>query len=203
MAARRTIFMAALVAISLALSGCLAIQPKPGGGVSYSIVAPGQAPTQTVQSGSSSSGSAPGGATSGGTQGKTVAGPRPVGVLQQSGPWKVNVQSAETAAKLPDGAKAAGGREFLLVDVTVQNAGTSAALIVRPNQFELKDSHGAQIKTYRTSLDAFNAQGVRPIDVAMGGSTTFVYEVPKGSSGYGFVVTPKQGATGSMSWIVP
>jgi hypothetical protein len=202
MTARRMAAIGMLGGLALVLSGCLAIQPKPGGGLSYSIVAPGQMPTQTVQSGGSSSGSSGGGSGAGG-QSKSASGPRPVGVEQQSGPWKVNVETAETAAKLPDGTKATGGSEFLLVDVTVQNAGSAAALIVRANEFALHDAHGRTVKPYPTSLSAFNAQEVRPVEVAMGGSTTFVYEVPKGSSGYGFVVTPKQGASGSMSWIVP
>ena len=202
MVVRRIVAAGALCALALALGGCLAVQPKPGGGVSYSIVAPGQVPTQTVESGGSSSGPA-GSRSNKADQAKSTPGPRPIGVQQQSGPWKVNVQSAETAGKLPDDTKAAAGKEFLLVDVTVQNAGTSQSLVVRASEFKLEDTHGREIKPYRTSLGAFNAQEVRPVEVGMGGATTFVYEVPKGSSGLGFVVTPGQGATGAMSWIVP
>jgi hypothetical protein len=200
---RRIVLIAAIAGLLLVLCGCVAIQPKPNGTFSVSLVPPGSTGTTLTQSSSSSTGGSTGGSGSASTKQATPSGPRPPGVVQTSGPWKVNAETAEVVASLPDGTKAPHGKQFLIVDVTVQNVGSSAALIVRADQFKLINSHGVALKPFPTSLPAFNAQQLRPVEVATGGSTSFVYEIPSGATGYGFVVTPKQGASGSMSWIVP
>ena len=85
----------------------------------------------------------------------------------------------------------------------IQNVGASGALLVQPNQFKLQAMNGATVKPYSTSLVAFNAQDVRPINVGMGGFTQFVYEIAPDSTGYLFLMTPKPGGSVSMSWNVP
>lgn len=124
------------------------------------------------------------------------------GATLTSGSWKVLVESTQAPKSLPDGARPHGGKRFLVVNVAIQNIGSSGALIVRPNQFRLVGAGGATVTPFSTSLVAFNAQDVRPINVGMGGLTEFVYEVGPNSV-YGFVVTPVRGASGSMTWTVP
>ena len=58
-------------------------------------------------------------------------------------------------------------------------------------------------RPWLSKMVAFNCQEVRPIEMGGGGSTSFVYEVPAGSTGYGFVVTPPKPYNVSMSWLVP
>ena len=123
------------------------------------------------------------------------------GATLTSGSWKVQVESTQAPKRLPNGARPRGGKQFLVINVAIRNIGSSAALIVRPNQFRLVDAHGATVTPFSTSLVAFNAQDVRPINVGMGGFTQFVYDVEPDSV-YGFVVTPVRGAN-SMTWTVP
>ena len=210
MTKRRAAMIGILACLLVALSGCVAIQPKADGTLGVSLVAPGsKPPTPTVGtggSGSSSSSSSSGGKSKTIADSKTAAaskaGPRPVGEEQTSGTWKVNVESTEQPKRLPDGSTPHSRKQFLVVNVTVQNMAQAGAIVIHANQFKLMDTHGVAIKPFPTSLPAYNAQVVRPIEVTMGGSSSFVYEIPDGSSGYGFVVSPGQGA-GSVSWIVP
>ena len=180
------------------LAGCVVVQPKADGTFSVSLFPP----SSTEVTGSSGS---TGSVSHGSSSARTAASSGPVmaGSTLTSGSWKVLVESTAAPKRLPDGSKPRGGKQFLVVNVSIQNVGYSSAIIVRPNQFRLIDAHGATVRPYSTSLVAFNAQDVRPINVGMGGFTQFVYEVGAGSSDYGFVVTPKPGTSDSMSWTVP
>jgi len=125
-----------------------------------------------------------------------------LGTSITSAPWKVQVDS-QAMKRLPDGTGPHGGKQFLVLNVAIQNVGASGALLVQPNQFKLQAMNGATVKPYSTSLVAFNAQDVRPINVGMGGFTQFVYEIAPDSTGYLFLMTPKPGGSVSMSWNVP
>lgn len=186
------------------LTGCLAVQPKPDGTYSVSFLPPS---TETTIGGSSSSIS--GGPGSGGTSaansgGKGTSGsPAYPGKTLKSGPWTVVVENTEYAKRLEDGSKPAAGRRFLVVNVAIRNTGADAALTVLPNQFALWSPTNKVVDPYPTKLGIYNAQSVRPINAAMGGYTSFVYQLPINSVVYTFTITPRQGATDSMSWYVP
>ena len=196
--ARRIIVLGAAMWCAALLAGCVVVQPKPDGTFSVSLFPPS---STEVTGSSGSTGSTGGGSSSART--KASSGPAMPGSVLTSGSWRVLVESAKPPKSLPDGARPHGGKQFLVVNVSIQNVGFSGALIVRPNQFRLVDAHGATVRPYPTALVTFNARDVRPIDVGLGGFTQFVYEVGAGSSGYVFVVTPKPGASGSISWTVP
>jgi hypothetical protein len=200
---RRTALLGALAMLLLASGGCVAVQPKADGTLGVSLFPPGS--SVATGGGSASSGGGSTSSSGGGVKiGNTAGKPKPVGVPQTSGAWKINVEDAKSPKTLPDGTRPASGKQFLVVDVSIQNFGTSNALVVKPEIFKLADVHGAVIKPFPTQMVAFNAQEIRPLGVGMGGFTSFVYEVPVGSSGYGFTVSPpKPTGAGAVSWIVP
>jgi hypothetical protein len=191
----RRIGVVALAALlAFALAGCVVVTPKEDGSLSFSLTPPSNTATVTADSSPQGSGS---------SAGKRMRGPKMPGTAQISGPWKVIVESGKMRPSLPDGTKPASGKRFLVVSVSIENKGLSSAFKISAKQFRLTDSHGKVVKPYPTSLPAFNARQVAPISPGMGGVAEFAYEVPSGSSAYGFTVTPGQGASGSMSWIVP
>lgn len=196
---KRAILLFAALCCAAMLAGCVAVKFTSDGKPSASLVWPGSSeitgppvPSGSVVVSQSSAGQEP-----------SRPGPAMPGKELTSGPWKVQVESTDAPKSLPDGAKPRGGKHFLVVNVSIRNIGYSAALIARPSQFRLVAPDGSLVKPYPTRLAAFNARDVRPVDVGMGRFTQFVYELPVGASGYTFVVTPQQGAAGSMSWIVP
>ena len=195
MAKRIALIGMALLCAAL-VAGCVVVQPKPDGTFSVSLFPPS---SNEVTGSSQSSGSTSSGSSS--VRASASSGPAMTGATLISGSWKVQVESTQALKSLPNGARPHGGKQFLVVNVAIQNVGSSGALIVRPNQFQLVDVHGATVTPFHTSLVAFNAQDVRPINVGMGGLTQFVYEVGADSV-YGFVVTPVRGAD-SMTWTVP
>jgi len=194
--AKRTVLIGVTLLCAVLLAGCVVVQPKPDGTFSVSLFPPS---SNEVTGSSGANGSA----RSGSSSARTVADSGPVmpGATLTSGSWKVQVESTQAPKSLPNGARPHGGKQFLVVSVAIQNVGFSGALIVRPNQFRLVDAHGATVAPFYTSLVAFNAQDVRPINAGMGGFTKFVYEVTADSV-YGFVVTPVRGVR-SMTWTVP
>lgn len=137
-----------------------------------------------------------------GDTGAGSATPSMAGSQLTSGPWKVLLERVTVTHSLPDGAKAAAGTQLMLVDIGFQNAGLSSALHVLPKQFTLKDASGKTLKPFATSLPAFNAQSMRPLDARLGQTTTFAYQIASGSSGYVFTFAPGQGST-PMRWAVP
>jgi hypothetical protein len=196
---RLTLIGTALCCVTL-LSGCIAVRPTADGGTKMSIVWPGQsAPsdgTQTVNVVTTNTKPKAKGAWQGGLA--------MVGASLSDGNWKTQVDSVEHLNSLPDDSKPAAGKEFFVINVGIQNKGTSAALIVRPEQFELTDIKGNPIPAYKTAMSAFNAQQVKPIEVGQGGFTKFVYELAPGEANLRFVVTPNEPpANGQMAWAVP
>jgi hypothetical protein len=198
---RTALLVAALTCVALA-SGCVAVQPQSDGTNKYSLVMPGDTPTGSVTSGATGSASVP-------QQKKLFKGAGQgglamIGTSLTTGPWKVQVDSIEKPTSLPDGTKPAAGKEFWVLNVSVNNAGTSQALIVKPQQFVLADVKGTPVKAFPTQMSAFNAQQVKPVEVGTGGYTKFVYEMTPGTTNLRFTVTPAQpGAPGSLTWAVP
>jgi len=194
--AKRAALIGMMLLCAALLAGCVVVQPKPDGTFSVSLFPPSSI---EVTGSSQSSGSTSSGSSS--VRASSNSGPAMTGATLTSGSWKVQVESTQAPKSLPNGARPRGGKQFLVINVAIRNIGSSAALIVRPNQFRLVDAHGATVTPFSTSLVAFNAQDVRPINVGMGGFTQFVYDVEPDSV-YGFVVTPVRGAN-SMTWTVP
>jgi len=195
---RRLTLLGVLTCCLAVMVGCVAVQQKPDGTWAVSLFPPSSPTTVT------------GGSTVGAGGGPTAANAKPAtarpafpGTALKSGPWTVVVEDTAFPKELADGSKPASGKKFLVVNVAIRNSGTSAALEVLPNQFALWSSGNKVVDPYPTKLDMYNAQSLRPINVGMGGFTSFVYEIPTGSALYTFTMTPKQGATGSMSWYVP
>ncbi|MDR3687277.1 MAG: DUF4352 domain-containing protein [Coriobacteriia bacterium] len=195
---RRFIVVVVLICCLALAAGCVVVQPKPDGTWGVSLFPPS---SQTTVTGGSSVG-AGGGPTA--SQAKAATGhPAYPGTAQKSGPWTVMVEDANSPKELQDGSKPASGKRFMVLDVAVRNSGTGAALNVLPNQFALWDSRNKVVDPYPAKLDMYNALSVKPIDVGMGGFTSFVYEIPTSPAVYTFTITPKQGATSPMSWYVP
>jgi hypothetical protein len=207
---RRLALLGALVSCLTVLVGCIAVQPQPDGTYKLSLIPPGSEATMTAASGGGSTTLEPGSGSSGksaaNSTGKgTPSSPAPPGKTLKSGPWTVLVENTEFPKQLEDGSKPASGKRFLVINVAIKNGGTGNALTVLPSQFALWSPTNKLVDPYRTKLGIYNAQSVRPINAAMGGFTSFVYQVPINSVIYTFTLTPspKAGTNGSMSWYVP
>jgi hypothetical protein len=207
---RRLLLLGALVSCLTVLVGCVAVQPQTDGTYKLSLLPPGAEPTATVASGGGSTtpdaGSGASVKSAANSTGKgTTGSPAPPGKTLKSGPWTVVVENTEFPKQLEDGSKPASGKRFLVVNVTIKNGGTGNALTVLPSQFALWSPTNKLVDPYSTKLGIYNAQSVRPINAAMGGYTSFVYELPINSVIYTFTLTPspKAGTNGSMSWYVP
>ncbi len=174
--------LAALVLACVTASGCLALQRAPDGTLSLTTVSPdaiadkGAAKAVTTES-EPSEPSEPH---------AEEKPPADVGTSFATGSWRVTVTSVKPHTKMSNGRKPKKGNLLIYVNVKVTNIGTYTDLVVKPTQFWLTDPSGERVKPFKTDLVAFNAQQVRPIQVAMGGHTTFVYEIPKSSTGYDF-----------------
>lgn len=200
---RRSALLAALACLLVVMTGCIAVQPKPDGTYSISLLPPSAATTITGGS-TRIGGSINGGQTMANSGGKgTALSPSYPGKTLVSGPWTVVVESTDQPKRLEDGSKPSPGKKFLVVNVAIRNTGTGNALTVLPNQFALWDPANKVVDPFPTKLGIYNAQSVRPINAGMGGYTSFVYQLPAGTAVYTFELTPKQGATGSMDWYVP
>jgi hypothetical protein len=194
---RRVVLLGVMACCVTALSGCVVLQPKPDGTYSVSFFPPSNATTISGSTSTVTGSMSSGGASS--SNGRTAY----PGQTLKSGPWSLLVESTEFPRRLQNGSKPASGKRFLLVNVTIRNIGSDAALTVLPNQFTLWGPDNKAVDPYPAKLGIYNAQSVRPINAAMGGYTSFVYEVPVNDTIYTFTITPKQGASGSMSWYVP
>ncbi|HEY5540289.1 MAG TPA: DUF4352 domain-containing protein [Coriobacteriia bacterium] len=202
---RRSAVLGMLVCCLALSAGCVFAQSKPDGSWSLSLL-PLSFPTTTTARSTASGAGTSTTATSPASGGRGVGsagGPFYVGKTLQSGPWRVVVESTESPKRLEDDSKPSASKKFLVVDVAIRNAGAGAALTVLPTQFALRNSANHVVDPFPTKLGSYNAQSVRPIGMALGGFTSFVYEVPSDTSVYTFAVTPKQGASGSMRWRVP
>jgi hypothetical protein len=205
---RRFALLGVTLLATTLLTGCVVVQPKPDGTFGVSFLPPSSLTTITASSsgGGATSTVGSGGATSANassSQRGTPGRPAYPGKTLKSGPWTVTVENTEWVKRLEDGSKARSGKRFLVVNVAIRNIAVGAALTVLPNQFALWSPSNKVVDPYPTKLGIYNARSVRPIPAAMGGFTSFVYEVPINPTIYTLTMTPRQGATGSMSWYVP
>ena len=193
---RKLGLFAVLVILTSLLSGCVVIHPD---GQWQLTLAPQSLPTSTVVPQQSAGGSS--GTSAGVSQGSTE--PALPGGQLTSGPWKVQVERAYTLSRLSDGARPGAGKQFLLVDMAFQNTGLSAALLVFPKYFPLKNATGGAVSPFPTKLTSLNARSVRPVAARLGENTTLVYAIPADSGNYLLTFAPGQGASRPMSWLVP
>jgi len=126
--------------------------------------------------------------------------PAPIGTPFETGKWQVTITSVKPHKKMSDGKKPKKGNILIYVNVKVKNIGSSAALNVKPSQFAMYDPAGEKIKPFKTKFAAFNAKQVRPVEVGLGGHTTFVYQVPKGATGYIFTFTKTKKSLVTYRW---
>ena len=126
-----------------------------------------------------------------------------MGESQTSGNWKVTINNAQLQDQLANGEAAKSGNKLLIVDVSFFNVGTTDYLVVVPGQATLADSKNAVVTQFPTKLGAFNGQSVKQIPVRYGGETSYVYEIPAGSSGYIFSFKPDPNGKVVLRWRVP
>jgi hypothetical protein len=132
-----------------------------------------------------------------------ASGPSMVGSQLSAGSWQVTVVRARTSSKGPGGAKAGAGKAFLLIDTVFKNTQMSETLVVSPKMASLTSSSGKKVAEWGT-ISGYNGRGMRGIGPGYGGNTTFVYRIPKGSSGYVFTFAPKVGGKREkLQWAVP
>ena len=194
---RCVVLLAAMACCLVLLTACVTVQSD--GSWSLSLLPRSVPPTQTANTAAGtvqSKGAMP----AVGQPGK----PAYPGKTQDNKPWNVLVQTEDSPTSLADGAKPAAGKTFMVLDVSIRNSGAGNALVVEPRMFALRDASDRPVAPYPTKLEAYNAISVKPINVAMGGSTAFVYEVPSDSvARYVFTVSPTQPPVKPMSWYVP
>jgi len=173
----RLALIVALACVTALLAGCYSVRRAPDGTVTLTPVSVAESAEKAKPKAEQ--------ATS-----KEPAHPEddvaPVGTSFKTGSWEVTVTSVKPHKKMSNGQKPRKGRLLIYVNVKVKNIGSTVDLKVKPTQFWLEDSAGKKVKPFKTDLLAFNAQQVRPVQMAMGGKTTFVYEIPKDATGYVF-----------------
>jgi len=79
------------------------------------------------------------------------------------------------------------GKELMFVEVELFNAGTET-LESKPEQFSMKDSSGAEVKTFG-KRQAYNALDMSPLEPNYGTTTAFICAVDPGSTGFVFTFT--------------
>jgi hypothetical protein len=185
-----------LAVVTIALSGCLVIQRAPDGSLSITTATPEQLREREQSS----------------TPDKTTADdgkphpdtttPAEIGSQFTTGSWQVTVTSAKPHKKMSNGQKPPKGDILIYINVKVKNVGASTDLTVWPRQFWLTDATGKKVPKFKTPLPAFNAQQVRPVQIGMGAHTTFVYAIPKGSTGYVFNFQKRKSSPTIYRWAV-
>jgi hypothetical protein len=152
----------------------------------------------------SGGGSGSAGVASGTPQTKiTASAPSVVGESQTSGNWKITVNQAQLQDRLANGDAPSGGNKLIVVDVSFFNVGSTAYLVVRPEQAALTDSKNNAVPLFPTKLGAFNGQSVNQIPVRYGAETAYAYQVPAGASGYLFSFKPDPNGKVVLRWRVP
>jgi hypothetical protein len=186
---RRTIAAALLVCVVLALSAC-GSKPQTTGNEGGA----GPATTSSAVSGTAE--------LDGGSPETESSGPAKVGDQLTAGPWGVSVSEVYSKGEAPGMVKPAAGKEFMYVQVSLSNNGSSV-LVVKPEDFSMTDSSGAPVKPFG-KRQAYNAVDMSPLEPKYGTSTAFIFEVAPGSTGYTFTFAPEvDGARIPRSVTVP
>jgi len=124
---------------------------------------------------------------------ETPEGPANVGDEQKSGPWTFSVTEVYTKDEAPGQVPPPAGKEFMYVDVSIYNSGTTT-LEVRPEDFSMKDASGATIEPFG-ERQAYNAVDMSPLEPNYSTLTAFIYAVDPGSTGYVFAFAPEVDGT--------
>ena len=117
------------------------------------------------------------------------AGPAAIGEQPTAGPWTFSVSDVSVQPEAPGQIPPPAGKELLFVSTSLANTGTET-LLITPQQFELTDSSGATVKTFG-KRQAYNAWKMSPLEPQYGTSTTFIYAVDPGSTGYTLTFSPE------------
>ena len=130
-----------------------------------------------------------------------ATGPAKVGTSLTVGSWKVTVTSVRTSSSGPGGAKAASGKTFLLIETEFKNVLMRQPLTVKAKDAALTDFMGTKYAQVGKKNPGYNARGMRTIGAGLGGSTVFVYQIRKHTSGYTFTFSPKEsGKRAKLQW---
>jgi len=181
----RIALLAALACVAALLSGCLTLQRAPDGTLSLTTASPDAIADKNAAKAANTK-SEPSETSQPSQPHPDEKAPAEIGTPFTTGSWQVTVTSVKPHKRMPNGQKPNKGNILIYVNVKVLNVGSTTDLTVKPTQFWLTDSADKKVKPFKTDLVAFNAQQVRPVQIAMGGHTTFVYEIPKKSTGYVF-----------------
>jgi hypothetical protein len=117
------------------------------------------------------------------------SGPAAVGDQLAAGPWTFSVTDVSVQPEAPGQVPPPAGKELMFVNVNLANTGTET-LQITPKQFALTDSSGAVVKTFG-KRQAYNALQMSPLEPKYGTSTTFIYAVDPGSTGYTLTFSPE------------
>ena len=178
----RSVLLGVLMLSAVLPAGCIRIPVREGGPIEKLIPAKKPEPEKSVPS---------------------VATPAMTGTWLSAGSWKVTVAKAVPASRGPNGERPASGKEFLAVEVEFKNVRSDETLYVNPKDVSLTDHSGKKLTT-DTSNPGYNARGMSGITPGMGGTAVFVYQIPKGTSGYVFTFAPKaRGKRVKMEWGIP
>lgn len=119
------------------------------------------------------------------------AGPPALGEDITIGPWGMKVGEPSVEDEAPGRVPAPAGKELMFVPVSLWNTG-DATLTIESKAFELKDSAGVAVATFGTR-QGYNALDMSPLGPGYGTTTTFIYAVDPGSTGYTFSFAPGTG----------
>ena len=130
-------------------------------------------------------------------------GPVKVGTSLGAGTWKVTVTKVTTSSNGPGGAKPASGKTFLFVETEFKNVQLAETLVVNPKDASLTDFMGTKYPTVGKKIPGYNSWGMRRIGAGLGGSTVFVYQINRRTSGYMFTYSPAgSGKHVKLKWTV-
>ena len=123
----------------------------------------------------------------------------------KAGKWTFTVTSVEHQPKGPEAADAPAGKEYLFIDITLANGGSSGAK-APASEFKLKTASGAVVAPFPDPNNPGSGtnEGTGSDPVAAGSETSFnmVYVVPKGQTGDTFIFSPA-GATVGVKVTIP
>jgi hypothetical protein len=170
----RALWVVAMTLVSgLLLGGCSA-----GSGQNQTPSATGASETASASAGQqpgADTGSAPSSATT------------PMGTAAKVADWTITVKAASRKAEA-GGAKAADGKELLVIDFELKNGGKDSG--VGPTSFKLADTKGADFTATATSDPAYIFNIEQPIKAGTTRKILIAYEVPKGAGPFVWTFSP-------------